>query len=234
MSTGVSKELVKPANPISLTAKQKLNIQVLSYHQAIKEQVYTAQVIYDLWPTNGDLERYAGPRPSITAIQQYQSTPEFRTGMAERGIEVDTSVGEMTEEQLTCIALLTNIMDRRTPKAKLKALGIPYSKYAGWLKQKPFNDAMRSIASKGLEESIPLAEVALARSAAEGDLAATKFFFEVTGRYNPMQQQALDAQALVSVMVDAAQKVLGHDPELLKAYIETVKLEASKVKGVIL
>ena len=76
--TGVSKELVSPANPISLSQKQKLNIQVLSYHQAIKEEVYTAKVIYDLWPTTGDLERYAGPRPSITAIQQYQATDAFR------------------------------------------------------------------------------------------------------------------------------------------------------------
>lgn len=235
--TGVSKgeiALVQPAQPISLTAKQKLNIQVLSYHQAIKEEVYTAQVIYDLWPTTGDLERYAGPRPSITAIQQYQSSPSFREAMAERGIEVDSSVGEMTDEQLTCIALLTDITDRRSPKAKLKALNIPYAKYAGWLKQKPFNDAMRSIASKGLEEAIPLAEVALARAASEGDLSATKFFFEVTGRYNPMQQQAIDSQALVAVMVDAAQKVLGQHPELLKQYIDTVRLEAQKVKGVVL
>jgi hypothetical protein len=232
--TGVSKELVTPANPISLSQKQKLNIQVLSYHQAIKEEVYTAKVIYDLWPTTGDLERYAGPRPSITAIQQYQTTDAFRQGMADRGIEVDPNVGQLTEEQLTCIALLTNMMDRRSPKSKLKALDIPYSKYAGWLKQKPFNDAMRSIASKGLEEAIPLAEVALARAASEGDLPATKFFFEVTGRYNPMQQQAIDSQALIAVMVDAAQEVLGHDPELLKKYTDIVRLKAQAVKGVVL
>jgi hypothetical protein len=232
--TGVSKELVQPANPISLSAKQKLNIQVLSYHQAIKEEIYTAETVYKLWPTTGDLERYAGPRPSITAIQQFQSSREFREGMANRGIEVDSSVGELTEEQLTCIALLTNMMDRRTPKAKLKALNIPYSKYAGWLKQKPFNDAMRRIAGKGLEEAIPLAEVALARAAAEGDLPATKFFFEVTGRYNPMQQQAIDSQALIAVMIDAAQEVLGHDPELLRKYTDIVRLKAQAVKGVVI
>ena len=232
--TGVSKELIQPAQPIHLTDKQKQNIQILSYHQAIKEEVYTAQVIYDLWPTKGDLVRYAGPRPSITAIQQYQSSNHFKNGMHERGIEVDPSVEELTEEQLTCIALLTNITDRRTPKAKLAALQIPYAKYAGWLKQKPFNDAMRKIAAKGLEEAIPLAEVKLAQAASEGDLAATKFFFEVTGRYNPMQQQAIDSQALIAVMIDAAQEVLGHDPELLRAYTDTVRLKATAIKGVVL
>lgn len=232
--TGVSKELVKPASTIALSLKQKMNIQVLSYHQAIKEEVYTAKVIYDLWPTTGDLERYAGPRPSITAIQQYQMKPEFREAMAERGIEVDSSVGELTEEQLTCIALLTNIQDRRSPKGKLAALRIPYAKYSGWLKQRPFNDAMRRIAAKGLEEAIPLAEIALARGASEGDLPSTKFLFEVTGRYNPMQQQAIDSQALIAVMIDAAQEVLGHDPELLRKYTDIVRLKAQAVKGVVL
>ena len=233
-SGNISKELVSPANPISLSAKQKLNIQVLSYHQAIKEEVYNAETIYKLWPTKGDLERYAGPRPSITAIQQYQSSEHFKAGMHDRGIEVDPSVGELTEEQLTCIALLTNITDRRSPKSKLAALKIPYAKYAGWLKQKPFNDAMRRIAAKGLEEAIPLAEVKLAQAASEGDLAATKFFFEVTGRYNPMQQQATDSQALIAVMIDAAQEVLGHDPELLRRYTDIVRLKAQGVKGVVL
>lgn len=232
--TGVSTALVTPALPIALTDKQKLNIQVLSYHQAIKEEVYTPKVIYDLWPTKGDLQRYAGPRPSITAIQQYQSSAHFKEGMHERGIEVDPSVGELTEEQLTCLALMTNITDRRSPKSKLAALQIPYAKYAGWLKQKPFNDAMRRIAGKGLDEAIPLAEIQLARAASEGDLASTKFLFEVTGRYNPMQQQAIDSQALIAVMIDAAQEVLGHDPELLRQYTDIVRLKAQAVKGVVL
>lgn len=232
--TGVSKALVTPALPISLTAKQKLNIEVLSYHQAIKEEVYTAETVYNLWPTTGDLERYAGPRPSITAIQQFQSTPAFREAMSARGIEVDPSVGQLTPEQITCVHLLANIQDRRSPKAKLKALDIPYAKYAGWMKQKPFNDAIRSFASKGLEEAIPLAEIALARGAAEGGLAETKFLFEVTGRYNPMQQQAIDSQALIAVMIDAAQEILGHDPELLRRYTDIVRLKAQAVKGIIL
>lgn len=232
----LGKELVKPAQPIVLTSQQKLNIQILSYHQAIKDEVYNAETIYKLWPTVGSSELLAkaGPRPSITAIQQYQATKHFREGMAERGIEVDPNVGELTPEQISCISLLTNTMDRRTPRGKLQALGIPYSKYAGWLKQKPFNDAIRSIAGRGLEEAIPLAEVALAQGAAEGDINKLKFLFEVTGRYNPAQKEAIDAQALIAVMVDAAQEVLGHDPELLRQYTDIVKLKAQAVKGVIL
>lgn len=225
-----------PANKIPLSELQKLNIQVLSYHMATKGEVYNAENIYKAWPTVGseELLKRAGERPSITAIQQYQSTGSYREGMAERGVEVDETVSELTPEQISAIALLTNMTDRRTPRGKLASLGIPYSKYTAWMKQKPFNDAIRSIASKGLDEAIPLAEVALAQGAAEGDINKLKFLFEVTGRYNPSQQSAVDAQALVSVMVDAAQEVLGSDPELLRRYIDTVKLKAQAVKGVVL
>ena len=236
MSNILGRELVSPAYPISLTELQKLNIQVLSYHQAIKGQVYDAESIYKLWPTAGtpELIKRAGPRPSITAINQYQTSVAFRDGMAERGIEVNAELSELNTEQIAAISLLTNFTDRRTPRSKLKALNIPYAKYAGWMKQKAFNDAIRAIAGKGLEESIPLAEVALTQKAAEGDLNAIKFLMEVTGRHNPAQQQAVDAQQLVSIMVDAAQEVLGRDPEMLRAYIDTVKLRAQAVKGIIL
>lgn len=232
----LGKELVTIANPIALTTQQKLNIQILSYHQATKEEIYTAETIYKLWPTVGSTELLAkaGPRPSITAIQQYQVTKAFREGMAERGIEIDPNVGELTPEQIACIRLLTNPMDKRTPRGKLQALGVPYSKYAGWLKQRPFNDAIRSIAGKGLDEAIPLAEVALSGAAQNGDLSAIKFLMEVTGRYNPAQKEAIDAQALIAVMVDAAQEIMGDDPEKLRAYTDLVRIKAQAVKGVIL
>lgn len=226
--------LVNPAGAIPLTIKQKLNIQILSYGQAIKNEVYTADVIYGLWPTDVSERWRADIRPSITAIQQYQSTPEFRSGMAERGIEVDTSVSELTQEQMACISLLTDYTDRRGVTSKLRALGISSAKYRGWLKQKPFNDAIRKLASSALDEAVPLAETALAEKAANGDINALKYMFEVTGRYNPAQQQAIDAQELIAIMVDVAQEVMSKNPEMLEEFITGVKFRAQKVKGVIL
>lgn len=229
----IAKDLVKPANPISLTMQQKLNIQILCYHQAIKGETYNAEDIYNVWPTDPALRHKAGARPSVTAIQQYKATDHFRSGMAERGIEV-TEDEALTTEQIACISLLTNLADRRSFGSKLKALGIKEPKYRGWLKQQKFNDAIRKIAGSGLEQSIALAEVALAQGAADGDLNKIKFLFEVTGRHNPAQQQAIDAQALIAVMVDAAQEVLGNDPDKLRQYTDIVRLKAQSIKGVVL
>jgi len=229
----IAKDLVPVAQPIHLTMQQKLNIQILCYHQAVKGETYNAEDIYNLWPTDPALYHKAGKRPSITAIQQYKATQDFKSGMAERGIEVEESES-LTQEQIACISLLTNLSDRRSLGSKLKALGIKEPKYRGWLKQKVFNDAIRSIAGRGLEEAIPLAEVALSQAAIDGDLHAIKFFFEVTGRHNPSQQQAIDAQALIAIMVDVAQEVLGSDPEKLRQYTDLVRMKAQSIKGVVL
>lgn len=224
---------ILPAKPISLTQQQKLNIQILAYSRAIVDEAYTAEIIYKLWPTDPSEEWRAGKRPSITAIQQYMATSHYREGMYERGIEI-TAAETLTQEQTAAMMVLSDISDRRSPTAKLKALGISSAKHRAWLKQKPYNDAFNQLTSSALKEAIPLAEVKLAENAAAGDLSTIKFLFEVTGRYNPAAQQAVDAQALVSVMVDAAQEVLGGQPELLKEYINLVRLKAQSIKGMVL
>lgn len=226
--------LAKPAGAISLTQKQKLNIQILTYGQAVNNEVYSADIIYGLWPTDPSELWRADIRPSITAIQQYQLTPEFRSDMAERGIEVDTSLAELTQDQLACISVLTDYTDRRGLTAKLRALGISSAQYRGWLRQKPFNDKIRALAGKGLDESIPMAEVALAEKAVNGDLKALQFLMEVTGRHNPAQQQAIDAQELIAIMVDVAQEVMSENKEMLEAFITGVRFRAQKIKGVVL
>lgn len=226
--------LAKPAGAIVLTRQQQLNIEILSYGQALKNEIYTADVIFSLWPTEKEQLWRAGVRPSVTAIQQYQNSPEFRTGMSKRGIEVDTSVEELTQDQIACISVLTDYTDRRGITAKLRALGISSSQYRGWLRQKPFNDAIRALAGRGLEEAIPMAEVAISEKAANGDINAAKFLMEVTGRYNPAQQQAIDAQELVAILVDVAQQVMSKNPEMLEEFLTQVKFQAQKVKGVIL
>lgn len=224
--------LPNPAGAISLSQKQKLNIEILSYGQAIKDETYTADVIYSLWPTDPSERWRADLRPSITAIQQYQSTPEYRSGMAKRGIEVDPNVSELTQEQLACISVLTDYSDRRSFTTKLRALGISSSTYRGWLKQRKFNEAIRKLAGSALSEAVPMAETALAEKAANGDVNALKFLFEVTGRYNPAQQQAIDAQELIAIMVDVAQQVMSKNPEMLEEFITGVRFQAQKIKGI--
>lgn len=229
----IGQEIVAPAKQINLTQQQRLNIRQLSYYQAIKEQEYSAETIYDLWPTDKESFWKAGARPSITAIKQFKATEEYRELMLEVGIEV-TEVSQLNEKQLMALKMVSDVGDKRSKLTKLKELGITETVWRGWMKQKEFNDSFRAMAKTAIDEAIPMAEIKLAEMAEAGDLNTIKFLFEVQGRYNPAQQQAVDAQALMNVMIDSAQEVFGKaDPQLFRDFIEMVRLKASVVKGMV-
>lgn len=234
MPTISGKEVVRPANNIRLTLQQRLNIRQLSYYQAIKDEEYSAETIYKLWPTDEASFYKAGPRPSITAIKQFKSTEEYRNLMLEVGIEV-TDVTQMNERQLMALNVVADTADRRSKTAKLKALGVSSVEWRGWMRQKEFNDAFSAMVSTAVKDAIPMAEIKLAELAEAGDLNTIKFLFEYTGKYNPAAQQAVDAQALMNVMIDSAQEVFGKaEPELFREFIEMVRLKATTVKGMVI
>jgi len=227
------KEIVAPAKDIRLTLQQRLNIRQLSYYQALKDEEYTAETIYSLWPTDAASFYKAGPRPSVTAIKQFKATEEYRELMLEVGIEV-TDVTQMNERQLMALNVVADTTDKRSKTAKLKALGVSSVEWRGWMRQKEFNDSFSAMVSTAVKDAIPMAEIKLAEMAEAGDLNTIKFLFEYTGKYNPAQQQAVDAQALMNVMIDAAQEVFGKaEPELFKEFIDMVRLKATTVKGMV-
>jgi len=227
------KEVVRPAKDIRLTLQQRLNIRQLSYYQALKDEEYTAETIYALWPTDAASFYKAGPRPSVTAIKQFKATEEYRELMLEVGIEV-TDVSQMNERQLMALNVVADTTDKRSKTAKLKALGVSSVEWRGWMRQKEFNDSFTAMVSTAVKDAIPMAEIKLAEMAEAGDLNTIKFLFEYTGKYNPAQQQAVDAQALMNVMIDAAQEVFGKaEPELFKEFIDMVRLKATTVKGMV-
>lgn len=230
----VGKEIVAPAKQINLTQQQRLNIRQLSYYQALKDKEYSAETIYNLWPTDKESFWKAGARPSITAIKQFKATEEYRELMLEVGIEV-TEVSQLNERQIMTLKMLSETGDKRSKTARLKELGVSMTEFRGWMRQKEFFESFQGMVGTTVKDAIVLSKVKLADMAESGDLNAIKFLFEYTGEYNPAQQQAVDAQALMNVMIDSAQEVFGKaDPQLFRDFIEMVRLKASVVKGMVI
>lgn len=240
----ISAEPVRPKLPVvsektlPLTRQQQLNIAILSYRLYLEDKTVDQGTIREAWPTNPKLEYKAGKRPTLTAIQRHMLTDTYREDMLKHGITVeeDLPVGEtkgLTAEQIAVIAHMSDTTTTKGLPTRLKELGVKPSTYKAWLRQKPFNDAVRSIAGKGLTDAIPVAETMLAAQAQAGDLRAIKYLFEVTGRHDPMRQQQVDTQALIGVMIDCIQQVLGQHPELLHELIDKISIESKGVKGVL-
>lgn len=223
---------------IPLTRQQELNTAILSYQVYVQNQEVTPDAIRRMWPTNPELKYKAGERPSLTAIQRHMETDTYRKDMYERGISVeeDLAVGDsrgLTAEQIAVISHLTDTTITKGIPSRLKDLGVKPATYRAWLRQKPFSDAIKKLAGSALDDAIPMAETMLATQAQSGDLRAIKFLFEVTGRHDPMRQQQVDTQALIGVMIDCIQEVLGTQPELLKELIDEISIRSKGVKGVL-
>ena len=230
----IGKEVVAPARPIRLTQQQKLNIRQLSYYQALKDEEYSAETIYGLWPTDKESHWKAGDRPSITAIKQFKATEEYRELMLEVGIEV-TEVTQLNERQIMALKKLSETGDKRSKTAILKSMGVSTTEWRGWMRQAEFHEAFQAMVGASVKDALVMSEIKLADMAESGDLNAIKFLWEYTGKHNPAAQQAVDAQQLMNVMIDAAQKVFGKaDPELFQEFIQEVRLNASTVKGMVM
>lgn len=224
--------------PIPLTRQQELNIAFLSYKLFVANETVDQDSIRKSWPTSPALEHKAGKRPSLTAIQRHMLTDTYRTDMLKHGVTVeeDLPVGAsngLTAEQISVISYLTDTSTTKGIPTRLRELGIKQTTYRAWLRQKPFNDAIRKFAGNALTDAIPAAETMLAAKAASGDLPAIKYFMEVTGRHDPMRQQQVDTQALIAVMIDCIQQVLGQHPDLLKELIDQISIQSKGVKGVL-
>lgn len=225
-------------NSAPLTRQQQLNTAILSYQLYIQGKVVNEQNIRSLWPTNVLMEKKAGKRPTVAQIAKHLNSETYRKDMYERGVNVeeDMPVGEsagLTGEQIAVLNHLTDTTITKGIPARLRDLGVKPATYAAWMKQKPFNEAIKKLAGRGLEDAIPMAETMLAAQAQAGDLRAIKYFFEVTGRHDPARQQQVDTQALIAVIIDCMQEVLGGQPELLKQLIDTIQVRSKGVKGVL-
>lgn len=220
---------IVPAGDISISPQQKNNVCTIVYAHETQGVNYNAEVIYKAWPISGSeyQMRRAGTRPSITAIQQFLSTPEFGQLMEDRGIKVQGNPGGLTYEQIALISILGNTASRESLSTRLKKAGVSWSKFNGWKRQKPFADALKGIAGNSLQDAIPMADVQLASLAQNGDLKAIVYLNEMVGR-GPNNKKAVDAVAFARIVLEAVQKNVS--PEQAKAISAEIEL-ASKTIG---
>lgn len=146
--------------------------------------------------------------------------PLLLRSLYERGIvppthQKDSTTG-LTKEQLAAIAAINNTRDTRSDVKKIRDLGITPRMYAGWMHDKRFSEHLRDSAETLLENSTADAHTALLRKVRSGDTSSIKLFFELTGRWNPAQENSVNLQLFMSRVIEAIQKNV-HDPRVLSA-----------------
>jgi hypothetical protein len=174
------------------------------------------------FPTVDDIARIA-PKVSKRTISELLTKPELDEALQYRGVTRDTDAG-LSLEQQSALLLLTDPMDSRTTQQKMKAMRVPMARYDAWMKQPLFASMYRErVESRFGEEGINVALKALQNKAELGDVQAASKVLEITGRYNPQQQQLEDVKTILVRMVESVVKHA--DPETRKKILEDLEAE---------
>lgn len=170
-------------------------------------------------PTVDEVHRFY-PKITKATYAKIFLTEEFKLALTYRGINWEPSAG-LSMEQSLAIMKMTDWSDRRSTKAKLGEMGIPFGRWQAWQKNPLFKELYSRQTSDNLVEAIPVAENALIAKAESSDVQAIKFLFEVTGRYNPAAQAVEDARTVVMAVLEA---VIKHtDPKTREAILSEVR-----------
>lgn len=141
------------------------------------------------------------------AVQAFLSEDEWRRKLVIRGLPL-TKRTMLTEEQLKTLAIITNPELKGGLAARLKLAGVGHAKHSSWMNDPQYRECYNALAMQILDNALADVNMGLANSAARGDVAAVKFFYEVTGRYRPgdMPQQGQDVMQVLVKVVDIISK----------------------------
>lgn len=154
-------------------------------------------------------------------VSKAWSTPEFKEALSIRGIELDIRQG-LSAEQLYCIQILSDPSDRRSNKARLESVGVPIGKYRAWMRNPVFARALSDQAEQNLGDGVSTAINRLLAAGDAGEPWAVNKILEISGRWNPNQQELQNARTVVLTVMEVLQSKI-KDKELLREIVDEVR-----------
>ena len=155
-------------------------------------------------------------------ISKIWATPEFKEALSLRGIDFDAKIG-LSAEQLYVIQLLQDPSDRRSVKARLDQVGVSIGQYRAWMRNPVFSRAMTEQAEQNLGDSVNISLNRLVAAADAGESWAINKVLEMTGRWNPQQQEVQNARTVVLTVMEVIQEELADDKEALERILSRVR-----------
>lgn len=161
------------------------------------------------------------------AIQAIVESNSFRVkAVGSRGLPIPKK-SLLSPEQFRAVAIITDPTIGGGLGSRLRMAGITYAKYNNWMLQTEFKEAVNTLAEKILSNSLADVNMGLVGAAAKGDVAAIKFYYEVTGRYNPNDQKVLDVLSVLNSVIEILQEEI-RDPATLQAIATKMQFMMSK------
>lgn len=163
-------------------------------------------------PTDAQLNQRFKLTPEL--LENFKANPLVLKSLKARGINYPAAADKFTAEQMHAAAVMLDMVDRRSDEKKLRDLGITTRKWSQWLLDDEFAAYLADRSEKLLANSLPEAHKGLLKGVRNGNVAAVKTMYEVTGRYRPNEEVQIDVRRVLHTFIEIIQKYV-KDPVLL-------------------
>jgi hypothetical protein len=160
---------------------------------------------------------------TLTNVNNLKNNPLFQASMKVRGIVINTEESGqlretkgLTSRQIAAAAVMLNLTDRRSDEKKLRDIGVSTEEFSTWMQNNEFAEYMRQRSELLVSNSIHEAHMGLLRGVRQGNTASIKLYYELTGRYNPNEENQVNIRLLIGKMLEVIQAHV-KDPNVLNA-----------------
>lgn len=152
-------------------------------------------------------------------VQAAFLSDELKAALSLRGIEWEPRNG-LTQQQLNVMLMMQNPGDSRSTRAKLESVGLSETTWRAWMRNPLFKAQMEQQAEHNLGDSVQMALNKLIANAEAGDNRAIEKILEISGRWNPQQQEVQNARQVLTIFMEALEKYA--TPEVLRSVQDEV------------
>lgn len=153
------------------------------------------------------------PNVSLGDIRELKKSSLFKKSLQSRGIELEA---DLTQRQLAAASVMLNLTDRRSDEKKLRDIGVSTEEFSTWMQSSTFAEYMRLRSEQMINNSVHEAHMGLMRGVRQGNTASIKLYYEMTGRYNPNEENNVNIRLLIGKVLEAIQKHV-RDPNTLNS-----------------
>lgn len=158
---------------------------------------------------------------NTVSIDNLKNSKLFKASMDARGI---TELGVITQRQMAAAAVMLNLTDRRSDEKKLRDIGVSTEEYTNWVQNNVFAEYLRQRSEQMITNSVHEAHMGLMRGVRQGNTASIKLYYELSGRYNPNEENNVNVRLLIGKVLEAIQKHVREPATLNKLAVELSQL----------